>query len=226
MSKIFLAEDDQNLADVLADWLEQAHHGVEVVHDGDEADFRLKTEQYDLIILDWDLPRLSGIEVCRRFREAGGSTPVIMLTGHSLTEEKVQGLDSGADDYVTKPFEFAELNARIRALLRRPQETKTNVLKAGDLELDATAAIARKQGNPIALLPREFALLEFFMRHPNQVFSADALLNRVWSTESGVAPDTVRVHITKLRSKIDTPGKQSMIQTVHRVGYRFDPPVH
>lgn len=225
MAKILVVEDDKELVEILQEWLVGERHVVDVVHDGVEGAERLRMYDYDLAILDWQLPGMDGPDIVRQYRSNGGSIPLIMLTGKTDYIDKEQGLDSGADDYLTKPFHPRELSARLRALLRRSGSNRTStVLTAGDLSLDTQAFKVTKAGKELSFLPREFALLEFFMRHPNEVFAPEAILNHVWSSESDSAPDTVRVHITRLRSKIDTPGAKSFICTVHRVGYRFEPP--
>lgn len=193
-----------------------------MVNSGTEAIERLRFDKYDVLIFDWQLPDLTGIEICKRFRSKGGNTPVLMLTGKSEIADKETGLDAGADDYLTKPFHPRELSARVRALLRRSGDVKQNVLTCGDIELDPQGFKVTKGGKEITLLPKEFALLEFFLRHPNQVFSPEALLDRVWSAESEASPDTIRVHITKLRGKIETEGQPSPIKTIHRQGYKWE----
>lgn len=221
MAKILLVEDDRDLAGMVLDWLKFEHHLVEAVHSGDEAEDMIKAYQFDVIILDWDLPKVSGVEILRNFRSTGGQTPVLMLTGKSNIQEKELGLDAGADDYLTKPFHMKELSARLRALLRRPAATDGNVLKARNLALEPNNFRVTKNGADIQLLPKEFALLEFLMRHQDQVFSADALLDRVWKSESDVSPETVRTCLKRLRRKIDTEGEGSIIQTLHGVGYKL-----
>ena len=224
MAKILLVEDDLEMCEVVSDWLTDEHYTVDVVNTGTDAVERLRFDKYDVLIFDWQLPDLTGIEVCKRFRSKGGKTPVLMLTGKSEIVDKETGLDAGADDYLTKPFHPRELSARVRALLRRSGEVKQNVLNCGDIELDPQGFKVTKAGQEVALLPKEFALLEFFLRHPNQVFSPEALLDRVWSAESEASPDTIRVHITKLRGKIDKEGQQSIIKTIHRQGYKLETP--
>jgi DNA-binding response OmpR family regulator len=220
VAKILMVEDDLEVCEVVSDWLTEEHHVVDVVNLGQEAIERLRFDKYDVLILDWKLPDLSGIEVCKSFRAKGGTTPVIMLTGRTEISDKETGLDAGADDYLTKPFHPRELSARVRALLRRSADLKQNVLSCGDLVLDPQGFKVTKAGAEISLLPKEFAL--FFLRHPNQVFSPEALLDRVWSAESEASPDTIRVHITKLRGKIDTEGQPSIIKTLHRQGYKME----
>lgn len=224
MAKILLVEDDLEVCEVVSDWLVGEHYTIDVVNSGTEAIERLRFDKYDVLIFDWQLPDLTGIEICKRFRSKGGTTPVLMLTGKSEITDKETGLDAGADDYLTKPFHPRELSARVRALLRRSGDLKQNTLICGEIELDPQGFRVTKNGQEVALLPKEFALLEFFLRHPNQVFSPEALLDRVWSAESEASPDTIRVHITKLRGKIDTEGQPSIIKTLHRQGYKLETP--
>lgn len=223
MSKILFVDDDKHLAAVACDWLIAEGHVVDVVNDGKEAASRLEFYPYDLIVLDLTLPGMDGVDVCRQYRSAGGHSPIIMLTGRTEVEQKMEGLDSGADDYLTKPFELRELSARVRALLRRPKEVLSEIIEAGPIKLDAKAQKVTRDGNEIRLLPQQMLLLEFFMRNPREVFSSETLLDRIWSSEAETSPDTVRVHITRIRQKLDEEGKQSFIRTVHRVGYCFEP---
>jgi len=163
------------------------------------------------------------VEILKRYRNMSGMTPVLMLTGRGHVENKEQGFDAGADDYLTKPFAVRELSARIRALLRRPQGLQTTVFKCGNLELDASKHRVTVAGAEVHLLPRDFALLEFFMRHQDQVFSAEALISRVWSTDSDATPEGLRTAIKRIRKKIDVHEDEtkSAIETIPRVGYRF-----
>jgi DNA-binding response OmpR family regulator len=223
MAKILFVEDDPFITDVVVDWLNSERYLVEHVDSGQEALSRLRFYSYDAVILDWHLPDVSGLEVLKHFRVSGGTTPVLMLTGKREIDDKTRGLDAGADDYLTKPFHVKELSARLRALLRRPAAMFGETLSARDIVLDPKTRRVTSNGEELDLLPREFALLEFFMRHPNEVFSADALLNRLWETDSDASPGTIRINITRLRSKIDKEGSPSMITTVYGVGYRFDP---
>ncbi len=219
MAKILLIEDDLEFCNNIKIWLVAESHTLETANNGIEGLERLRFYPFDLAIIDWQLPGLAGIEVCRQFRAAGGKTPVLILTGKDSVVDKVAGLDSGADDYLTKPFHPTELSARLRALLRRPGEVLANVLRFGPLELDPRSARLTSGGREIRLLPKELALMEFFMRHPNQLFSPDTLLDRVWTSESDVSRDLVKVYINRLRSKIDAPGAQSLIRNVHGLGY-------
>jgi len=223
MAKLLIVEDEKEAVDSIKDWLVGEKHTVDVIDNGPEALDRLKLYSYDVIILDLQLPGLDGLSVCREYRNRGGNTPVLILTGKELTPQaKGVGLDTGADDYMTKPFHPSELSARIRALLRRPAGTAATILKARDLVLDPKKRSLTKNREEIHLEPREFQLLHFFMRHPDQVFSSETLLDRVWASESDSSPDAVRVHIANLRRKIDTSGHRSFIRTIHRVGYSFE----
>ncbi len=223
MAKILVVEDDLDLCEMTVEWLGFEHHTVEAVHNGRQGYEHLQSYAYDLVILDWDLPEMAGIEICSKYRLSGGSTPIIMLTGKGAIKEKETGLDAGADDYLTKPFHMKELSARIRALLRRPQALTTNVLKAGDISLEPSTYHVTKGGIEIGLLPKEFAMLEFLMRHPGQVFSAEALLDRVWKADSDASPDAIRTCLKRLRKKIDGADGTSVIRTVHGVGYKLEP---
>jgi DNA-binding response OmpR family regulator len=222
MAKILVVEDDQNLSALIRNLLNVERHVVEVATNGDDAVGMLKVFKYDLVVLDWMLPGKNGNAVCQEYRSRGGATPILMLTAKSSIEEKEAGLDSGADDYLTKPFDPRELMARIRALLRRPQAVSSKELTIADLALDTKACKVFKGGQELKLLPKEFSLLELFMRYPNQVFSPDALLERVWTSDSSASFDTVRTYIKTLRKKIDTPNNASIIRTVHGVGYCLD----
>lgn len=221
-ASILLVEDEPEMASIISAWLQSQSYKVDVVPSGEVALESLQRRSYDLIILDWMLPGVSGLEVCQRFRAARGDSLIIMLTNKSKIIEKALGLDSGADDYLTKPFNLRELSARIRALLRRPRVFKGFIHKVGSLELDSWTFQFRKNGQEISLLPREFALLEFLMRHPDQVFSPEEILNNVWASEAQASPDTIRTYVKNLRKKLDTPGQPSLIKTIHSVGYRLD----
>jgi two-component system OmpR family response regulator len=221
MAKILLVEDDVDLTVMIVEWLSFEHHSVEVVHNGREGMERLRLCHYDAVILDWSLPEMTGLEICRQYRQESGVAPVIMLTGKNSISDKENGLDSGADDYLTKPFNMKELSARIRAVLRRASNSPTNILTVGELTIDPTKYKLTKNGKEIQLLPREFALLEFLMRHPDEVFSGDALLQRVWHSESDATSDAIRTCIKRLRQKIDGDSDDSVIQTISRVGYKL-----
>jgi DNA-binding response OmpR family regulator len=221
MAKILLIDDDTDLASVISAWLTSESHSVEMVHAGSEAQDRLRLCQYDLVLLDWQLPEISGLEILRTFRNEKGSTPVIMLTGNKSVEDKSSGLDGGADDYLTKPFHMQELSSRIRAVLRRSTGATSNVLTVGGLVLDPAKHKVLKDAVEVTLLPREFALLEFLMRHPDTVFSSESLLQRVWHSDSEATVEAIRTCVKRLRQKIDQDDDHSVIQTVARIGYKL-----
>lgn len=221
MAKILLVEDDKEYARVVLDLLELNGHKCDWFETATDALLALRDFAFDVIILDWELPDRPGIAVCEEFRKAGGTTPILMLTGRMAVEEKEKGLDTGADDYLTKPANLRELAARVRALLRRCPQTSSNVLSAGTLELDTVCHIASRSGVEIKLQPIEFALLEFFLRNPTGVFSLEHLLDRVWTMDNEAQPHAVRACINRVRTKVDVDGEQSIIKTVHGVGYKL-----
>lgn len=224
MAKILVVEDDKDLSNEVQHCLRAEKHVVESAENGTEALELLRFYKYDLVILDWELPGASGLEIIEQYRSQGGKAPVLFLTGRQDIADKERGLDSGADDYLTKPFSPRELLARLRALLRRPQELTDTILRAGDICLEVSSCRVTKAGEELHLTPREFSLLEFLLRHPDTVFSAETLLDRVWASESDATSDTLRAYITKLRSKIDSDGRASLIRTVHRLGYKLETP--
>jgi DNA-binding response OmpR family regulator len=221
MAKILLVEDDMQLARTVKGWLSVEHHSVEAVSNGQEALDILAVYEYDLVILDWQLPGLSGLEICKEFRSQGRRTPILMLTGKSAIAEKEAGLDAGSDDYLTKPFHMKELSARVRALLRRASGVTSNVLSAGNLVLDPSNYRVTVNGEEIHLQKREFALLEFLMRNPNKVFSAEALLERVWASETDATSYAIRTCMMRLRRKIDGGTDSAVIQTIKGIGYKL-----
>lgn len=224
MAKILLVDDDLDLIGVVRDRLSFQHHNVETATTVQEAEDIIASSKFDAIVLDRTLPDGDGLDILKRHRTRGHKTPILLLTGKDALKEKTEGLDSGADDYLTKPFQIEELEARIRALLRRSSGGVMNILQVGDLVLDTEMYRVTKAGVDVQLLPKEFALLEFLMRHPSQVFSAEALLDRVWASQADVAPDTVRTCIKRLRRKIDGDSEESIIQTLHGVGYKLQAP--
>ncbi len=224
MAKILLVDDDLDFRQTIQDFLEGECHEVETVGDGDEASSRLKIYPYELIVLDWNMPGKDGIAVLSEFRESGGKTPILMLTAKGYINDRTTGLDSGADDYLTKPFDMRELSSRVRALLRRSVVLNSDVLKAGNLTINMQTFRAFKDDVEIKLLPKELSLLAFLIKHREQVFSVDDLLNRVWSSESDSSTDAVRQCITRLRRKLDSEGQPSVIVTVTGLGYKVDLP--
>lgn len=221
MPRILVVEDNEDLAENVSDWLENEQHKVDVCGDGVEALRHLSAYEYDVIILDWTLPRLSGIEVLKQYRGNKGATPVLMLTGRRDLDDKELGLDAGADDYLTKPFELRELSARLRALLRRAPVAPSEQLQFGDLTLDKQTKKVTKNGEELKLMPKDFAILELLMSYPDKVFSAETLIERVWS-EGEASADVVRKHINRIRTQIDSPDTASYLRTVHGMGYAFN----
>ena len=223
MTRLLLIEDDVELVSMIAEWL-SAEYAVDTAVDGQEGLDKLRNAEYDLIVLDWRLPKVSGIDVCRQYREDGGKTPIIMLTGRSSVADREEGLDGGADDYLVKPFSMRELTSRLRALRRRGNLISNQLLVAGDITLDAGKHRVTKGDLTVHLLPKEFALLEFLMRHPDEVFSSDNLLARVWSTDADTGANAVRTSIKRIRQKLDDDNcddSQSIIENIPRVGYRL-----
>lgn len=222
MPKVLLVEDNTDLTTIIKESLEQ-DYSLDISHNGAEGLEYLRVGRYDIVILDWDLPEISGVEICRRFRASGGTTPVLMLTGKSQIVDKEQGLDAGADDYLTKPFDMRELAARLRALVRRGTTAATNLLTLRDLELDPVKHTLKKGGQNVHLLKKDFALLEFLMRYPEEIFSTEALLERVWSFDSEATSEAVRTSVKRLRKALDDGNDESdsIIENVRRVGYRL-----
>lgn len=218
MAKILVVEDDVSLAEVTKFGLESQGHMVQVAHNGDDSLVNLRVNKYDLVILDWMMPDRTGIEVLEAYRASGGKIPVLMLTAKDRLEDKERGLDAGADDYLVKPFEHRELQARVRALLRRPTSLAGSVLKVADITLDPSTCIVTKAGAEVKLRPKVYSLLEFLMRHPNQVYSAEAILERVWLDDAMVSTDTVRAHFKLLRKSLGIK-EGVIIKTVRNRGY-------
>lgn len=221
MAKILIAEDDTSLGMSLQFTLESEKHVVELVTDGLEALDRLKLYPYELVILDVDLPGLSGFEVARQFRDCRGAIPILMLTGKTTINDKASGFDAGADDYLTKPFDMRELLMRINALLRRPSIYAGNVIEGRGISLDTSTRIAHKGSEKIELTAKEFELLEFLMKRPDQYFSVDDLLDQIWTSESESSELAARQLIRRLRKKIETEGEAPVIVTSKGLGYKF-----
>lgn len=222
MAKILLVEDNVDLARAVADTLKSERYAVETAHDGGDGLEHLKLTKFDLVVLDWELPDMTGIDILKQYRLMGGDSPVLMLTGRSAIDDKETGLDSGADDYLTKPFDMRELLARLKALLRRRTVNTSPLLKVRNITLDPVKYKVTRDGAPVHLLPRDFALLEFFMRNPDEVFSVDTIIARVWEYDSEGSPEGLRVAIRRLRKALDNGDlTESIIENVARVGYRL-----
>ncbi|HAC62926.1 MAG TPA: DNA-binding response regulator [Cyanothece sp. UBA12306] len=220
--KILLVEDDENIALPVVEDLSDRHYVVEIAHDGQEAFELLDVFEYDLILLDVMLPKIDGISLCQRLRSQGCQTPILMLTARDTVSDRVKGLDAGADDYLVKPFALQELSARIRALMRRGESSLPPVLSWGDLSLDPNTCEVFYQEKLVNLSPKEFRLLEFFLRHPHQVFSRMQILDHLWPLEQLPEETTVKAHISSLRQKIKAVGGVSdLIETVYGLGYRL-----
>jgi len=220
--RILVVEDERRITAFIKRGLEEEHYAVNVAYDGEEALDWAAVANYDLIVLDVLLPKKDGIEVCRELRAQGNKVPILMLTARDAIEDRVQGLDSGADDYLVKPFAFQELLARIRALLRRSGEIKTPRLQVGDLVLDTLTHRATRGGQVIELTAREYALLEFLMRHPGQVLSRTQIAEHVWNYDFFTTSNVVDVYIRYLRRKIDKGFEVKLLQTVRGVGYKIE----
>jgi DNA-binding response OmpR family regulator len=224
MAKIFMAEDEAKLTIVIKDLLLMENHHVDSAANGADALNQLLTGGYNLAILDWNLPGLSGLEILQAMRRKGSAMPVLMLTGKSGIDDKEAGFGAGADDYLTKPFEGRELIVRVRALLRRAHVSVDDVLKFGGLSLDRTQYLVTSHGEEISLVPKEFDLLEFFLRNPNRVFSPETLLSRVWQNDSDATVAAVTTCIKRLRKKIDRDDAKSYVATVHGAGCKLVDP--
>lgn len=222
MARILVVEDSADIGKAVKDWLVAENHSVDLAVDGAEALYYLKMSEYDVVVLDWELPKVSGVDVCKQFRASGGKTPIIMLTGRREVEDRINGLDAGCDDYLNKPFASGELSARIRALLRRPAAVADSTLKVGRVVMETDKKRVFLDGKEIYLLPKEFQVLEFFMRHPGQVFNAEAIVNRVWPSDSEATPDVIKVHVSRLRKRLDSPGQDSVFRTLHGLGYKLE----
>lgn len=221
--KILLVEDDDRIADALAEALSDRHYVVDIAPDGKQGFDFAESLVYDLIILDLMLPKIDGITLCRQLRKSGCTTPILMLTARDTSGDKVIGLDAGADDYVVKPFDLAELLARVRALLRRNNSALPPVLEWEKLRLDPNTCEVDYNGNPIHLTPKEYSLLELFLRSGVRVLSRSAILDNLWSFEDPPGEETVKVHLRSLRQKLKSAGApRNFIETVYGLGYRLN----
>ncbi len=221
--RILVVEDEHKIAQSIKGGLDQEHFAVDVAYDGVEGYDFASSEDYDLIILDLMLPGLDGIAITKKLRSENIHTPIIMLTAKGQLEDKIHGLNTGADDYMTKPFAFEELLARIRALTRRPKENIGTSLNCEDLTLDTITYHVKRDNKNIQLSSKEYALLAYFLRHPNQVLTKDQIISHVWNYDPDVLPNTVEVYIGYLRNKIDKPfpNKKPLIKTIRGFGYKI-----
>ena len=222
--RILIVEDEARLAQALGQILQEAHYSTDIVCDGEDGLAYAVDGQYDIILLDVMLPRLSGLEVARRFRSAGGRTPILMLTARDEISDKVAGLDCGADDYMTKPFDSGELMARVRALTRRQGEVLSDVLTAAGLSLDCTSRLLSAGSRSVRLGFKEFEVLRLLMSSPRAVIPKEEIISRVWGLESDAEDNNVEVYISFLRKKLSFLGSRVTIGTVRKVGYHLEVP--
>ena len=221
--RVLVVEDEHRIANSIKKGLEQETYAVDVAYDGQTGYDLAVSEGYDLIILDRMLPKLDGLEVCKKLRQENIHNYILILTAKGETEDRVSGLDCGADDYLVKPFAFEELLARIRALKRRPKHELGNVLQGGDLSLNTKNYEVKRENTSIKLSQKEYALLEYMMRYSGQILTKDQIINHVWDYNSDVLPNTVEVFVGYLRNKIDKPfsDKPNLIQTLRGFGYKI-----
>jgi DNA-binding response OmpR family regulator len=222
--RILIVEDEHRIAQSIKKGLEQERYAVDVAYTGSTGLDLALSEEYDIVILDLMLPEIDGLEVCRQMRAAGIQTPVLMLTAKSQIHDKVAGLDTGADDYLTKPFSFEELVARVRALSRRPKNTLNTILTVGDLSLNPHTFEVKRDNQTITLSNKEFALLEYLMRRSPTILSKDQIISHVWDYDADILANTVEVYMRNLRNKIDEPFKPRsvLLHTVRGFGYKLE----
>ncbi|MBF1031924.1 MAG: response regulator transcription factor [Candidatus Nanosynbacter sp.] len=220
--RVLLIEDDVTIARLLKEGLEDESYAVDVANDGSEGYRTAAADEYDVIILDIMLPEMNGYEVCRALRNDGNKTPILMLTARDTERDIVEGLDTGADDYLAKPFSFDVLLARIRALLRRPNEKLEEILQVGDLKLDPSSKKVTRASQEINLTAKEYGVLEYLMRNKGKVLSKEQIISHVWDFDADVLPNNVELFIMFLRRKIDKPFKSKLIHTVSGFGYKLE----
>ena len=221
--RILLVEDDTEQLEPLQIALTEAGHIVDGVDDGGMAQWLLTQKDYDLLILDWLLPEISGVSLCRQYRQAGKTSPVLMLTAKDTTPDKITGLDAGADDYLVKPVDVLELLARVRALSRRSPMWQGDILQLADLQLHLHTLTLERDGIAVELAPREFHLLEYFLRHPNHILSRDQIEQALWEWGSEPESNAVTVLVRRLRQRLQLVNAANWIESVYGMGYRFKP---
>ncbi|OGG15370.1 DNA-binding response regulator [Candidatus Gottesmanbacteria bacterium RIFCSPHIGHO2_02_FULL_39_11] len=219
--RILLVEDERRLANVVKKGLTEEGFAVDIAYDGEEGKYLAESEEYDLIILDITLPKADGITICKELRKKNIKTPILMLTARATLEEKVIGLDSGADDYITKPFAYLELRSRIHALIRRSKGESSPTLSVADLELDPIKHLLTRNGKPITLTPKEFSVLELLLRHKDEVVSRTMIIEHVWDYNFDSMSNVVDVFLAAIRRKVDKGAKVKLIHTLHGVGYKI-----
>jgi len=218
-ARVLVIEDEERIAQFIARGLKLEGYRVDVALDGSAGLAQARDEPPDLVILDWMLPGMDGLEVCRRLRSGLTNVPILMLTAKDAVADRVRGLDAGADDYLVKPFDFDELMARVRALLRRAQPAAAEVLRFADLTLDTGARLAYRGGRPIELTAKEYELLEMFMRHPRQVLTREQIFDNVWGYDFGGESNIIEVYIRYLRHKLEAGGEPRLLHTARGMGY-------
>lgn len=221
--RVLVVEDDKHVAAAVKRGLESEGYAVDVALDGTDGHWLATENAYDVMVLDCMLPGMSGNDLCSSLREAGNWTPILMLTAKTGADEEAQALDAGADDFLSKPFSYIVLVARIRALLRRGSEQRPSILSAGDLRLDPATHRVWRGDVPVALTPRQFSLLEFLLRRAGEVLSKSLIMEHVWDFAFEGDPNIVEVYVRQLRQRIDEPFGRTSLQTVRLVGYRLDP---
>lgn len=221
MANVLVVEDEPDIASVVAEWVARDNHQVDRVESGSTALDMISLRHYDLIILDWMLPDTDGIEVCKRYRARGGNGHVLMLTARTSIDERAYGLESGADDYLSKPFHLKELVARVRALLRRPAARVLDETVFGEITINSATGCVTRGEHSIAIVPRELEILRFLLKHRGRFFTAEAILDRVWPASSTAQAETVRTHVKNIRKKLDVTGATSLIEHVRGFGYRI-----
>jgi len=221
--RVLVVEDEKRIAEFVRNGLGEHGYAVDVARDGEEALDWADIADFDVIVLDVMLPVRNGVDVCRTLRMRGLRTPILMLTARDAVEDRVLGLDSGADDYLVKPFAFAELVARLRALTRREPQVRSPVLRLGDLVLDSTTREVTRGGRLVDVTTKEYTLLEYLMRNPNQVLTRTMIAEHVWNYDFDNATNVIDVHIKNLRRKVDDPFPTKLIQTIRGAGYRISP---
>jgi len=222
--RILLVEDERRLSSIVKKGFIEEGFAVDQAFDGEEGQYLAESESYDAVILDVMLPKLDGLKVCRGLRNKKITVPILMLTAKSQVEDKVTGLQAGADDYLAKPFAFIELKARLQALLRRSHNQTNMILKIDDLEVDPIKHVAKRAEKIISLTPKEFSILEFFMRHQDEVVTRTQITEHVWDYSYDSLSNVIDVFIATLRKKIDSGHKDKLIQTIHGVGYTIKKP--
>jgi two-component system copper resistance phosphate regulon response regulator CusR len=219
--RVLIAEDDKPVANFVQKGLEAEQYAVDVAQDGDEAQFMVGQFDYDVAVLDLTLPRVDGLDVLKHIRETKPALPVLILTGRNRVEDRVKGLDLGADDYLTKPFSFSELSARVRALMRRAAQPAEVILRVDNLELNRVERTVKRAGHPMELTPKEFGLLDYLMRNASRCVTRAMIIEHVWNLTFDTMTNVVDVYINYLRKKVDSGYEKKLIRTVRGVGYQI-----